>query len=122
VSSIPYAGDGSNLHVEVQCMLECGHDRVARLKGHVMLPDAHGVPRERHVRLMRPDELAQHVPRLRCRDCIEAAYPELRRLGHSGRYDECDCSPTDLARIAAHENGEQVQPIAPWADGSVVSR
>ena len=111
VRSIPYAGEGSNVVCEVLCVLECGHERIARLRGSVKLPDAHGVPRERPLHLMRPDELEVHAPRLRCRDCIEIAYPELRRLDHAGRYDERDCWESDLARLAAHENGEHVPPI-----------
>ena len=106
--------DGGNLHTDVQCVLECGHDRVARLKSHVTLPDDYGVPRERPLHVMRPDALRKHAPRLRCRDCIEAAYPELRRLDHAGRYDERDCWAIDLVRIAAHENGEHVDPIQPF--------
>jgi len=90
--------------------LECGHRPLATLRREIPIADADGVPRPTPVWLFKEDRCRTLLPRQRCRECCERAYPELRRLNHAGRYDDRDCTAEELARIAAHENGEVVLP------------
>ena len=104
----------SNLHCTHLVALECGHKMLTRLRREVMTPDTYGVTRPFPAHLLDAERCGKMLPRQRCKECIEKAYPELRRLNHAGRYEDRDCSAADLARLIAHENGDKVPPIAPW--------
>ena len=104
----------SVLHSPHLVTLECGHKMLTSMRREVMTPDTCGVVRAGPPHLLDAERCGKMPPRQRCKECIEKAYPELRRLNHAGRYEERDCSLADLERIAAHESGDKVLPIAPW--------
>ena len=114
IIKVGYSDPGGRLHQPCEVVLECGHRKLAEVRVRFEVPDKDDVPRERWTCYMREEELRERLPRQRCHECQEEAYPELGSFGYGGFMDEeCYNYKSNTARIEAHERGEKVPPKNP---------